>query len=107
MADGEVLRQAQGDKETTGQGDGGTRIAGQERMGDGDVLVVDLENLYIDDLELFADMQGGKFSREVIDLLDRVVVGGVRGRKLPFSRLREVGKALQAAMEELGNPGGN
>ena len=95
-----------------------TRIAGQdgsggdgsggERIGaDGDVLVVDLENLYIDDLELFVDMQGGKFSKEVIDLLDRVVVGGVRGRRLPFARLREVGQALQAAMEELGNPGGN
>jgi len=69
---------------------------------------VNLDNLYIDDLETLQGFQsgggGGVAAKEIVDLLDRVVVGGVRGRKLPFTALQEVGRQLMAEMGALANP---
>lgn len=75
----------------------------------GDVEIrVNLDGLYVDDLEIIGRFEAGKLDvKEFLDLLDRVVEGGVRGRRLPFAKLREIGAALRAAMSEAANPEGN
>jgi len=69
-------------------------------------IVIDLEQLLIDDLDLLDDLQSGQVAgRALLDLLDRVVVGGVRGRGLRFGQMKEIGAALTAAMNDATNPG--
>jgi hypothetical protein len=66
---------------------------------------IDLDQMYIDDLETLQKFQSGGFAaEEFLDLLDRVVEGGVRGKKLPFRLLREIGQKLRAALQEAANP---
>jgi len=66
---------------------------------------INLDEMYIDDLEVLEGFQsGGGKATEFLDLLDRVVEGGVRGRKLPFTMLREIGRELMAELREAANP---
>ena len=74
---------------------------------------IDLENCYIDDLETIVAMAGsGKMPepgtmKAFMDLLDRVVVGGVRGKGIPMTALGQIGQQLMQAINEGMNPGGN
>jgi hypothetical protein len=64
---------------------------------------IDLEHLLIGDLE-FLERAGNKDlpPSELVDFLDRVVVGGVR--HLPLGRLVSIVEALGEAVSEAANP---
>ena len=69
-------------------------------------IEIDLDQLFIDDLELLDGLAAGRIAgTALLDLLDRVVVGGVRGRGLRFTQMKEIGAALMAAMNDATNPG--
>ncbi len=69
-------------------------------------IKINLANLYIDDLEVLAGFQSGGLEAMggFLDLLDRVVEGGVRGRRLQFRLLKDIGRELMAALREAANP---
>jgi hypothetical protein len=93
MADGVQGETFDGDRDMAGMA---------EEVG----IEIDLEQLFIDDLELIGDLATGQVAgKALLDLLDRVVVGGVRGRGWRFTQLREIGAALTAAMNDAANPG--
>jgi len=66
-------------------------------------IQIDLSNLKIKDLALFEQAGAGALSRQaLVDLLDRVVVGGAS--ELPLTRLSEVLDAIKRAVAEIANP---
>lgn len=73
---------------------------------------IDVDRLELSDLPTLAmlgDLKGSNwFTREntteIIDLLDRVVAGGVRGRGYKISQLAEIAAAVFAAVNEAANP---
>lgn len=66
-------------------------------------IKVDLDNLTIGDLETLERAQDGKLPiTELIDLLDRIVDGDVRG--LPFSAMHEIVERMNEAVAEMANP---
>lgn len=69
-----------------------------------ETIRVNLDALTIGDLELFEDWGGGGEVRtkDVLDVLDRAVEGGVRHR--PLSQLSEIVAAIQSEVGEASNP---
>lgn len=66
-------------------------------------IKIDLSGLKIKDLALFENAkEGGMSQKSMVEILDRVVVGGAA--ELPLTVLPEVMAALTAAMAELSNP---
>lgn len=66
-------------------------------------IQIDLSGLKIKDLALFENAkEGGMSQKSMVEILDRVVVGGAA--ELPLTVLPEVMAALTAAMAELSNP---
>jgi hypothetical protein len=66
-------------------------------------LVISLDKLTIGDLLLFAALKDGSAGMpEMVDLLDRCVVGGALS--LPITALKPAAEALAAAMGTLSNP---
>jgi len=66
-------------------------------------IEVNLDNLTIGDLETLERAgQGDLPMSELIDLLDRVVEGDVRG--LPLPSMGEIVQRLNDAVEEMSNP---
>lgn len=65
---------------------------------------IDLDALTIGDLVLFDTLGGetARFTPELMDMLDRVVVGGARRR--PLRDLRQIMGALQAATSAMAEP---
>lgn len=64
-------------------------------------IKVNADALYLDDLEA---LEGRMGMTALVDVLDRCVAGGVRGRKIPLKELRSIGKAIQEALTaDLGN----
>lgn len=64
---------------------------------------VDLSGLKIKDLALFEQAGTGALPRQaLVDLLDRVVVGGAS--ELPLTRLPEILEAIKQAVSEIANP---
>ena len=86
---------------------GGGTDAGGDAEGVAEVgIEIDLDQLFIDDLELLDGLAAERIAgTDLLDLLDRVVVGGVRGRGLRFTQMKEIGAALMAAMNDATNPG--
>ena len=67
-------------------------------------IKINLDNLTIGDLELMDQAARGEIPMaELVDLLDRVVEGGVR--HLPLTALKDIVAALNAEVERLTNPG--
>lgn len=68
-----------------------------------DEIRIELSGLKIKDLALFEQAGTGALSRQaLVDLLDRVVVGGAS--ELPLTRLTEILEAIKKAVAELANP---
>lgn len=66
-------------------------------------IEVNLSVLKIKDLAFFEDAKAGTLSqRDMIALLDRVVVGGAS--ELPLTVLPDIMAALTQAMSEMSNP---
>ena len=66
-------------------------------------IVIDLSGLKIRDLALFENAAAGAMSTSaIVELLDRVVVGGASD--LPLTAFPEVIEAIKQAMEALKNP---
>lgn len=66
-------------------------------------ITVDLSGLKVKDLILFEQMRSGALSQAaIVELLDRVVVGGAS--ELPLTQLPDVIAAVAAAMADLSNP---
>lgn len=65
-------------------------------------ITVDLTKLEIGDLALMQTAEDQKVSPEMVDMLDRVVVGGCR--HMPITRLNDVMKAINEALEDEANP---
>jgi hypothetical protein len=66
-------------------------------------IVVDLDKITFGDLEKFDDMAAGKVSgKEMVAILDNLIVGGVR--HLPLSRMPEIAAALKSAIGVAANP---
>lgn len=64
---------------------------------------IDADKITIDDLVLLEDIGEGKASlRDIRDLLNRVVVGGVGKRRA--GELRDLAEAVNKAVSELANP---
>ena len=64
-------------------------------------LRVDVDALYLDDLEV---LEGQKGASALLDCLDRAVVGGVRGRKIPMRQLKTIAQQIRnELMEDLPN----
>ncbi len=60
-------------------------------------IKVDLDKLTFGDLEKFDELAAGTASvKEIVGLLDRAVVGGVR--HLPLSKMPEIVEAIKGAM---------
>jgi len=60
-------------------------------------LKVDVDALYLDDLEV---LEGAKGAKALLDCLDRAVVGGVRGRKIPMRQLRVIARSIRDELTE-------
>jgi hypothetical protein len=66
-------------------------------------LKVDVSGLTFGDLEKIDSASAGSMPmRDVIPLLDKMVVGGVR--HLPITAMPAILKAVEAAMKDIGNP---
>lgn len=66
-------------------------------------ITVDLSGLKIKDLALFDQARAGALSTAaMVELLDRVVVGGAS--ELPLTQFGEIIAAVTQAMEALSNP---
>ena len=64
-------------------------------------IKVDVDALYLDDLEA---LEGALGAKAMLDTLDRCVEGGVRGRKIPLRDLRRIARAVTAELtSDLGN----
>ena len=64
-------------------------------------IQVDIDQLYLDDLEV---LEGAKGAKELLDCLDRAVIGGVRGRQIPMRELRTIAERIRGElMEDLPN----
>jgi hypothetical protein len=64
-------------------------------------IQVDIDQLYLDDLEV---LEGAKGATALLDCLDRAVIGGVRGRKIPMRELRTIAQRVRdGLMEDLPN----
>jgi hypothetical protein len=58
-------------------------------------IQVKTDELYVDDLEALSGEHGAK---ALVDVLDRCVVGGVRGRKIPLRELRKIAAEINAQL---------
>lgn len=73
-------------------------------------IQIDISAMTIDDLDLMAsdEMAGESGNRgqvkAIIDLLDRIVIGGVRGRGIPLTDFGSILEKVQEAMGEAANP---
>lgn len=64
-------------------------------------LKIDVDELYLDDLEA---LEGSLGAKALLDVLDRCVVGGVRGRKIPLRQMKTIaGQVKTALMSDLKN----
>ena len=64
-------------------------------------LKVDVDALYLDDLEV---LEGQKGASALLDCLDRAVEGGVRGRQIPMRQLKTIAQKIRnQLMEDLPN----
>lgn len=67
------------------------------------VVQIDFDALTIGDLEILESARGGSIStKELLDLFDRVVVGGARS--LPMRALPQVVEAIREAVDGAANP---
>jgi len=68
-------------------------------------VAVDLDQFELDDLEIL-DMSrvGGVTMREYLDVLDRLVVGGVRGKGYRGTQLKALAEAINEAVKAETNP---
>jgi len=65
---------------------------------------VDVDQLYLDDLEV---LEGGQGATALLDCLDRAVIGGVRGKKIPMRKLRDIAQSIRdELMSDLPNSNG-
>lgn len=55
-------------------------------------LQVNVDALYLEDLEVLEGTQG---AAALLDCLDRAVVGGVRGRKIPLKHLKQIAQQIR------------
>lgn len=66
-------------------------------------ITIDLAGLKIKDLVLFDKIRTGEMSQAaIVELLDRVVVGGAS--ELPLTQLNQVLEAVTKALGEIANP---
>lgn len=66
-------------------------------------IKIDINQLTFGDLEIIDKASKGQTElREVIPLLDRIVVGGVR--HLPITEMTNVMTAIEKATSDMGNP---
>lgn len=66
-------------------------------------IKIDLSGLTIGDLKLFDTFQAGNGGNaQLVDFLDRVVVGGASS--LPLASLPEVVEAIKLEVQQLANP---
>jgi len=65
---------------------------------------VNLDLLELDDLEILDMSKEGATMREYLDVLDRIVVGGVRGKGYKVTDMRQMGDAILEATREAANP---
>jgi hypothetical protein len=65
---------------------------------------VDLDLLELDDLEILDMSKEGATMREYLDVLDRIVAGGVRGKGYKVTDMRQMGDAILAATRDAANP---
>jgi len=72
---------------------------------EGEEFIIDLENLWIDDLEVIQESFGENAKwKSLLDVMDRLVVGGVRGRHIPLTKIGELNLAIMDAINEMTNP---
>jgi hypothetical protein len=65
---------------------------------------VDLWQADVDDLALF-DTENPGGGKQTLDFLDRVVVGGVRGKGIPYPVLKKLFQQIGDAMKEANSAG--
>lgn len=65
---------------------------------------VDLDLLELDDLEVLDMSREGVTMRDYLDVLDRIVAGGVRGKSYKVTDMRQMGDAILEATREAANP---
>ena len=65
---------------------------------------VDLDLLELDDLEILDMSKDGATMREYLDVLDRIVAGGVRGKGYKVTDMRQMGDAILKATRQAANP---
>ena len=65
---------------------------------------VDLGLLELDDLEILDMSKDGATMREYLDVLDRIVGGGVRGKGYKVTDMQQMGDAIMEATREAANP---
>ena len=59
---------------------------------------VNLDNFELDDMEVLDASKPGVTSKEILDVLDRLIVGGVRGKGYKFSMIKTLGNAIVSAV---------
>ena len=68
-------------------------------------LKIDASQAYVDDLEILDGSGDGASGKALVDMLERIVVGGVRGRKIPMTKMREIGRRIKEELQAAGDPG--
>jgi hypothetical protein len=69
-------------------------------------IEIDLDELLIDDMEILDRAKDDNLpAGELLAFLDRIVVGGVKNRKMPMRYLALIMKELGEAISESVNPG--
>lgn len=66
---------------------------------------VDLDLLELDDLEVLDMSRDGVRMKDYLDVLDRIIVNGVRGKGYKVTDMQQMGDAILAATKEAANPG--
>lgn len=65
---------------------------------------VDLDLLELDDLEVLDMSRDGVRMKDYLDVLDRIIVNGVRGKGYKVTDMQQMGDAILAATKEAANP---
>ena len=70
-------------------------------------LKIDASQAYVEDLEILDGSGDEASGKALLDVLDRIVVGGVRGRepKIPMLKMREIGQRIKEELQAAGDSG--
>ncbi|MBN1815332.1 MAG: hypothetical protein JXA14_26105 [Anaerolineae bacterium] len=70
----------------------------------GDIeMQIDVGKAVLDDLEILDGSRGNVKGSELLDVLDRIVIGGVRERGIPLAEMKTIAMRIAEALKAEGD----